>query len=143
MADKTQAQTTPASKPISKTKSILLERLGVIANPDEKRGITLAGDIISDLKDAFAMYDTEDLGVISPGDFKVILQNFGFSRLQKSAIEQEIQKLDKDYLTRTGFDYKYLETVVNNRLERKRGKEQEADEAFDLFDTKKRNIVTA
>ena len=89
------------------------------------------------------MYDPEDIKIISPGDFKVILQNFGFSRMAKSQIDDEIKKLDRDYLERTGFDFRYLEFVVNNRWEKKKGKETEADEAFDLFDVKKRNCITA
>ena len=65
------------NKTSAKSKSALAEKVGVIADADKKQ-INLPGDILSDLQDAFQMYDPENVGLISPGDFRVILSNFGF-----------------------------------------------------------------
>ena len=103
----------------------------------------MQGDILSDLQDAFQIYDPDQTGYISQGDFRVILQNFGFQRLlSKKEQEDELKKHDSDFMRRTAFDFEYLKYVVSYRWEKKKGKEQEAEEAFELFDLKKHNCIT-
>ena len=100
---------------------------------------TLPGDMKSDLRDAFDMYDTDCKGQISPADFRVILANFGFQKLTRKEQEDEIMKFDVHYKTREFFDFDYLRFVVNFRWDKKpkeKGRDLEADDAFNLFDVK-------
>ena len=110
------------------------------ANADAKLLIdTLPGDMKSDLRDAFDMYDTDCKGQISPADFRVILANFGYQKLTKTQQEDEIMKFDAHYKTREYFDFDYLRFVVNYRWDKKpkeKGRDLEADDAFNLFDVK-------
>ena len=61
--------------------------------------------------------------------------------MSKKEQEDELKRHDGDFLRRSGFDFEYLKYVVGYRWDKKKGKEQEADEAFDLFDCKKRNWI--
>ena len=112
----------------------------VLRNVDPKLLIdTLPGDMKSDLRDAFDMYDTDSKGQISPADFRVILANFGFQKLTRKEQEDEIMKFDVHYKTREFFDFDYLRFVVNFRWDKKpkeKGRDLEADDAFNLFDVK-------
>ena len=58
----------------AKVKSNLNECLGQISQEKIEKNVNLPGDILSDLQDAFGIYDPENRGIISPADFKIILQ---------------------------------------------------------------------
>ena len=60
----------------------------------------LPGDILADLQDAFSFYDKEESGYISMAHFRNILHNFGFHRMTKKEIDDELRKADPDFLKR-------------------------------------------
>ena len=60
----------------------------------------LPGDIQADLQDAFAFYDKEGNNWISMSHFRNILHNFGFHRLSKKEIDEDLKKADPDFLKR-------------------------------------------
>lgn len=54
----------------------------------------LPGDILADLQDAFNFYDKEGSGLISMAHFRNILHNFGFHRMAKRDIDEDLKKAD-------------------------------------------------
>ncbi len=64
----------------------------------------LPGEILSDLMDAFKFYDKDDTGYISITHFRNILHNFGFNKMSKKEIDDELRKNDIDPNKRTQVD---------------------------------------
>ena len=56
--------------------------------------VPLPGDILADLQDAFAFYDKEESGYISMTHFRNILHNFGFHKMSKKEIDDELKRAD-------------------------------------------------
>ncbi len=56
----------------------------------------LPGEILSDLQDAFKHYDKEETGQISITHFRNILHNFGFHKMSKKEIDDELKRNDID-----------------------------------------------
>ena len=54
----------------------------------------LPGDILADLQDAFNFYDKEESGLISMAHFRNILHNFGFHRMAKRDIDEDLKRAD-------------------------------------------------
>ena len=54
----------------------------------------LPGDILADLQDAFNFYDKEETGYISMSHFRNILHNFGFHRMAKRDIDEDLKRAD-------------------------------------------------
>ena len=96
----------------------------------------------SDLQDAFNYYDKQGDGVISMTHFRNILHNFGFHKMSKREIDDELKKADPQFLTRLAIDYDSLKYVVGYRWN-KGGNLEEAKECFKLFDKRDRNFITA
>ena len=69
-------------------------------DPQRINQINLPGDVLADLQDAFAFYDKSNDGYISMTHFRNILHNFGFHRLSKKEIDEELKKHDSDFLKR-------------------------------------------
>ena len=61
---------------------------------------SLPGDVLADLSDAFNFYDKQGDGYISMTHFRNILHNFGFHRLSKKEIDEELKRADSDFLKR-------------------------------------------
>ena len=94
----------------------------------------LSSEILADLTDAFKYYDKEDTGVISTTHFRNILHNFGFHRMTKKEIDEELKgRHDIDPNKRTVFDFDCVRLAVAFRWN-KGGKEDEARECFKLFE---------
>ena len=74
----------------------------------------LPPDMQSDLRDSFE-YFARGNSLISRSDFESIIHNFGFNRISQREKEAELLKTDSDYYRRTGFEYEYLEKIVNLR----------------------------
>ena len=74
--------------------------------------------------------------------FRNILHNFGFHRLSKKEIDEELKKADNDFLKRQGVDFDVCKYVVGYRWN-KSGREDEARECFKLFDKRDKNYITA
>ena len=70
--------------------------------------------------------------------FRNILHNFGFHRLSKKEIDEDLKKADPDFLKRQAVDLEVVKYVVGYRWN-KTGKEEEARECFKLFDKRDRN----
>ena len=102
----------------------------------------LPGDVLADLQDAFNFYDKENNGYISMTHFRNILHNFGFHRLSKKEIDEELKKADPEFLKRQAVDFDCVKYVVGYRWT-KSGKEDEARECFKLFDKRDRNYINA
>ena len=65
----------------------------------------LPGEILSDLHDAFKFYDKEQTSQISITHFRNILHNFGFNKMSKKEIDDELRKNDIDPNKRTSVDF--------------------------------------
>ncbi len=96
---------------------------------------------MADLQDAFAFYDKEETGYISMAHFRNILHNFGFHRMAKKEIDDELKRADSQFLSRTSVDFDTVKFVIGYRWA-KGGKDEEAREAFKLFDKRERNYIT-
>ena len=102
----------------------------------------LPGDVLADLQDAFTFYDKENNGWITMSHFRNILHNFGFHRLSKKEIDEDLKRADPDFLKRQAVDFDVVKYVVGYRWN-KSGKEEEARECFKLFDKRDRNYINA
>ena len=74
--------------------------------------------------------------------FRNILHNFGFHRLSKKEIDEDLKRADPDFLKRQAVDFDVVKYVVGYRWN-KSGKEEEARECFKLFDKRDRNYINA
>ena len=75
--------------------------------------VSLPGDMLSDLQDAFDYYEkNEGAGVISIDHFKNILTNFGFTKSNKREIDLELTKVYADYSKATAVDFAFVKFVV-------------------------------
>ena len=99
--------------------------------------------MLSDLQDAFALYDKEGLDCISIAQLKNILHNFGFSKLSQKDYNEEMRKLDSDFSKRTGCDLAFVKFAVFHRWVIKSGYRDEAAACFQLFDKRDRGFVNA
>ena len=68
----------------------------------------------SDLRDSFE-YFARGNTLISRSDFESIIHNFGFNRISQREKEVELTRLDGEYYKRSGFEYDFLEKVINMR----------------------------
>lgn len=102
----------------------------------------LPGEILSDLQDAFKFYDKEDTGYISITHFRNILHNFGFNKMTKKEIDDELKKNDVDPNKRTQVDFDSVRLAVSYRWN-KGGREDEARDCFRLFDKRDKSYITA
>ena len=98
------------------------------------------GDILADLQDAFSFYDKEESGYITMAHFRNILHNFGFHRMTKKEIDDELRRADPEFLKRAAVDFDTVKFVIGYRWA-KGGKEEESREAFKLFDKRERNYI--
>ena len=119
-------------------KNISLARV----DPARINTVNLPGDVLADLQDAFSFYDKENNGYITMTHFRNILHNFGFHRLSKKEIDEELRKHDPDFLKRTAVDLPTVKYACSYRWNRS-GKEDEARECFKLFDKRDRNFIVA
>ena len=102
----------------------------------------LPGDILADLQDAFNFYDKEESGIISMSHFRNILHNFGFHRMAKRDIDEDLKKADSQILSKQAVDFDTVKFVVGYRWN-KGGKDLEATECFQLFDKRDRKAINA
>ena len=98
---------------------------------------------MSDLQDAFNFYDKEERGFISIVHFRNILHNFGFHRLQKKEIDDELRKSCSNFAQSNAIDFDVVKYVVSYRWTTKQGNMDEAMDCFKLFDKKERKEITA
>ena len=101
----------------------------------------LPSDILDDLVDAFHFYDKEDQGIITAQQFKNILHNFGFHRLSKKDMDEELRRHDIDLTKRASFDFDTTKNVVGYRWMKGGGKEDEARDCFKLFDRRDKGYI--
>ena len=94
------------------------------------------------MQDAFKFYDKEDTGYISISHFRNILHNFGFNKMTKKEIDDELKRNDIDPNKRTQVDFDTCRLAVSYRWN-KGGKEDEARECFRLFDKRDKGYITA
>ena len=102
----------------------------------------LPGDIIADLQDAFNFYDKEETGYISMSHFRNILHNFGFHKMAKRDIDEDLKRADAQILSKQTVDFDIVKFVVGYRWN-KGGKDLEAQECFQLFDKRDRKAINA
>ena len=74
----------------------------------------LPPDMQSDLRDSFEFFARGN-EFINRSDFESIIHNFGFNRISQREKEQELVRTDSEYYRRTGFDYEFLEKIINLR----------------------------
>ena len=63
-------------------------------DPSKLSSVPIPGDLLGDLSDAFAFYDTDEDGLISITHFRNILHNFGFHKMTKKEIDDELKRHD-------------------------------------------------
>ena len=68
----------------------------------------LPSDILGDLQDAFQYYDKEDKGQISMVYFRNILHNFGFHKMSKKEIDDELKKNEIDPNKRQFIEFEWV-----------------------------------
>ena len=85
----------------------------------------LPSDIIADLQDAFNFYDKEETGYISMSHFRNILHNFGFHKMAKRDIDEDLKRADAQILSKQTVDFDIVKFVVGYRWN-KGGKDLEA-----------------
>ena len=112
-------------------------------DPSRINNYPLPGPMLADLEDAFKFYDKEEIGVISMTHFRNILHNFGFHKMSKKEIDEELKKADPEFLKRTAIDLDSIKFVVGYRYISKQGQHEEAKECFNLFDKRGKTFVTA
>ena len=56
--------------------------------------------------------------VISIQHFRNILHNFGFYRLQKKEIDDELKKADPEFMKRSGVGFDFVKYVIGYRWNR-------------------------
>ena len=96
----------------------------------------------SDLRDSFEYFKREgNNDLISRNDFESIIHNFGFGRITAREKEQELLRTDSDYYKRTGYDYEFLEKIVNLRWNKNNGAQLEYLAAFRVFDRYERVVI--
>lgn len=124
----------------------LESKVNVIANPAKidaqklNANTQLPGDILSDLQDAFMLYDKENTGFICIQHMRNILHNFGFNLLSQKEQNDELRKIDVDFSKRTGVDFSFLKFVAGYRWN-KNGNNAEAEECFRVFDSRGRGFI--
>ena len=87
----------------------------------------------SDLRDSFE-YFAHGNNLITRNDFESIIHNFGFNRISQRDKEQELLRTDSDYYRRSGFDYDFIEKIINLRWYKGGGARGEYLAAFKVFD---------
>lgn len=108
---------------------------------EKQINVNLPGDMLNDLTEAFAFYDKDDSSYISIPHFRNILHNFGFHRLSKREIDDEMRRQDIDFLKRNCADFNFTKHVIAYRWN-KVGATEEAKECFRLFDKRDRDVIT-
>jgi len=103
---------------------------------------TLPGDTVSDLIDSFKFYDKNDEGFISVSHFRNILHNFGFSKMTKKEIDDELKRSDIDLNRRTQIDFDSVRVAVTYRWN-KGGRDEEARDCFKVFDKRDKNFLNS
>mmetsp|Transcript_13496 Transcript_13496/g.13232 ORF Transcript_13496/g.13232 Transcript_13496/m.13232 type:complete len:95 (-) Transcript_13496:121-405(-) len=73
--------------------------------------------------------------------FRNILQNFGFHKLSKKEIDDDLKRADPDFLKKLSVDFDTVKLVVGFRWH-KGGKEDETRECFKIFDKKDKNYIS-
>ena len=101
----------------------------------------LPSDVMDDLVDSFNFYDKENAGSINLQQFKNILHNFGFNKLSKKEMDDELRRHEIDLNKRSAFDYDTTKNVVAYRWMKGGGKDEEAKDCFRLFDRRDRGFV--
>ena len=102
--------------------------------------LPLPSDMQSDLRDSFEFFAKGNT-LINRSDFESIIHNFGFNRISQSEKKDDLKKLDNEWEKRSGFDYEFLEKVVNYRWYKGNGMQLEAFDAFHVFDSFERTVV--
>ena len=74
--------------------------------------------------------------------FRNILHNFGFHKMSKKEIDDELKRAHSDFLKKQAVDFDTVKFVVGYRWE-KSGKEDEARECFKLFDKRDKDQINA
>ena len=100
----------------------------------------LPEDMRSDLRDSFEYFARGET-LITRGDFESIIYNFGFNRISQRDKEQDLLRADTDYYKRTGFDYDFLEKIINLRWYKGGGSQAESLCAFRVFDRYERTMI--
>ena len=73
--------------------------------------------------------------------FRNILHNFGFHKMTKKEIDDELKRADPEFLKRQAVDMDTVKFVIGYRRN-KGGKEDESRECLKLFDKRDRNTIT-
>ena len=93
------------------------------------------------MQDAFNFYDKDSTGHISLNHFRNILHNFGFNKMSKKEIDDDLRKNDIDPTKRTQVDFDSVRSTVASRWH-KSAKDDEARECFKLFDKRDKGYIT-
>ena len=105
--------------------------------------VVLPSDLLSDLQDAFKLYDRDNQDCISIQQLKNVLHNFGFAKLSSKDYNEELRRIDSEFSKRTGCDFNFVKFAVYHRWVIKGGHKDEAEACFSLFDKRDRGFVNA
>ena len=101
----------------------------------------LSAEIMSDLTDAFNYYDKTNSGFITQHQFKSILHNFGFHKITKKDMDEELRRHEIDLSKSLTFDFETTKNVIGWRLTKGGGKDEEAKEWYRLFDKREKRYI--
>ena len=123
-------------------KTLTATNVARIAEKQKYAQHTLPSTMQSDLVDAFHFYDKQGDGIISMSQFRNILHNFGFGKMSKKEIDQDLTKADPEFLKRQYVELETVRDIVAYRWQ-KTGEAEEAKECFRIFDKRDRQYFTA
>ena len=104
--------------------------------------VQIPPELLTDLQDAFSFYDKDDTGYISFAHFRNILQNFGFHKMSKKEIDDELKRGSQiDPIKTTQLDFNQVKSAITYRYT-KGGSTDEAKECFKIFDKRERGQLT-
>ena len=98
----------------------------------------MSSDLVNDLQDAFDFYDNENKGLISITHFRNIMQNFGYHSIHIRDANEELKKVDAQFIQRNCVDLQFVKEAIAFRMYKggkdSNGRDEEAKECYGLFD---------
>ena len=110
--------------------------------PSMANKYNLPNDIQQDLADAFKFYDQEDEGLIKMNHFRNILHNFGFHKMAKREIDEQLKRADPQAHTKNWATFDAVKYVVGYQWVHKSGCDDEALDCWNLFDKRGKGTIS-
>lgn len=106
------------------------------ANKKTKTAVGLTEEEVEEIREAFAMFDTEGTGTIDPRELKSAMHSLGFEKKSPTVYEMICDLEEKG----TEIDFDEFLDAISNKLGNRETKEG-IDRIFDLFDDDKTGSI--